>query len=59
MALKKYPEINLTKCFVVGDALCDVELGSRLKIKTFGINVNAKSVNYIQVKTLLEVVKYL
>lgn len=59
MALNKYSKIDLNSCFVVGDALCDVELGSRLGIKTFGINVKSKSLNYYQVQSLLEVLKYL
>lgn len=59
MALKKYPTIDLTKSFFVGDALCDVELGNRLGIKTFGINVKSKLFNYIELNSLYNIIIYL
>ncbi len=59
IALKKYKNIELDKSFVVGDSLCDVELGNKLGIKTFGINVNSKFTDYVSVRSLLDIVKYL
>lgn len=58
-ALKKYPQINLSKSFFVGDSLCDVELGNRLKIKTFGINVKSSLFNYIKLNSLTDIIRYL
>lgn len=31
-ALEKYPDIDVGDCFIVGDSLCDVELGKRRKL---------------------------
>lgn len=59
MAISKYPDIELSKSFIVGDSSADVELGNKLGIKTFGINVESGMFNYISVKSLLETVKYL
>ena len=59
MALKKYPDIELNKSFIIGDSLCDVELGNSLGIMTFGINVETQLLNYIQVQSLLDIIKYL
>ena len=59
MAFKKYPTIDLSKSFVVGDSLCDVELGNRLGIKTFGINVKSKIFSYIELNSLQNIIRYL
>lgn len=59
MAINKYPDIELSKSFIIGDSLSDVELGNTLRIKTFGINIKSEMFNYISVKSLLEAVKYL
>lgn len=59
MALKKYPEINLKDCFIVGDSLCDIELGEKLGIKTFGIGLESKSGKTQNIDSLEGVVRYL
>ncbi len=59
MALEKYPEIDLEDCFIVGDSLCDVELGERLGIKTFGIGIGKKEGKTVVVDSLENVVRYL
>jgi D-glycero-D-manno-heptose 1,7-bisphosphate phosphatase len=59
MALKKHPGIELEKSFIVGDSLSDVELGNRLGIKTFGINVKSGGFDYILIRSLLDTIKYL
>ena len=57
--LKKYPDIELDKSFLVGDSICDVELGNKFNITTFGININSLVFNYIRVNSLLDTIKYL
>lgn len=59
MALEKYPEIDLKNSFIVGDSLCDVQLGERLGIKTFGIGIEKREGKVIKVDTLKEVTDYL
>lgn len=59
MAISKYPDINLNESFIAGDSCSDVELGSKLGIKTFGINIVCETLNYIPVKSLLEITEYL
>lgn len=58
MALKKYLDIELGKSFIVGDSLSDVELGNRLGIKTFGINVKSEEFDYILLKSIFDIVKF-
>lgn len=58
-ALKKYPEINLKQSFLVGDSLCDIELGNRLGITTFGINIRSKVFNYVKLDSLSNIIQYL
>lgn len=59
MALKKYHNIELDKSFIVGDSVSDVELGNKFGIMTFGINVNSGVLDYIRIKSLLDIIKYL
>jgi len=59
MALKKYPDIEINKSFLVGDSMCDIELGYKLGIMTFGMNLKSQLGNYIYVKSLLDISKYL
>lgn len=59
MALRKYPYIELDKSFIVGDSVSDVELGNKFGIKTFGINVNSVLFDYIPIKSLFDITKYL
>lgn len=58
-AVNKYPDIDLSKSFVIGDSSSDVELGNRLGVKTFGINIELEMFNYTPVRSLLEAVKYI
>ena len=59
MALRKYPNIELDKSFIAGDSVSDVELGNKLGINTFGINVNSVLFDYIPIKSLLDITEYL
>ena len=59
MALKEYPNIELDKSFIVGDSHSDVELGNKLGIKTFGVNVKHGMFDYIPVKSLLDIIKHI
>lgn len=36
-ALRKYPDIDMTKAFMVGDSECDIGLAKNLNIPVFGI----------------------
>lgn len=58
-AIQKYPSIEKSESFLVGDSLCDIELGNRIGIKTFGIKVKTNKFNYVEVKSLEDVTKYL
>jgi len=59
MALGKYPKIHLKNCFIVGDSLCDVELGEKLGIKTFGIGLGKREGKTIIIDSLKDVVRYI
>jgi len=59
MAIKKYPHIELSKSFLVGDSMCDVELGCKLGITTFGVNIKSQLLNYTCVNSILDIIKYL
>lgn len=56
MALEKYPQIDLENSFIVGDSLCDIELGQKLGIKTFGIGLEEKA---LKINSLRDVVIYI
>ena len=38
-ALQKYPDIELSSAFVVGDSLCDMQMAEKLGIPGFGIGI--------------------
>ena len=59
MALEKYPDIYLEDCFIAGDSMCDVELGEKLGIKTFGIGLGKNETNSVNINSLKDVVKYI
>ncbi|WMM23903.1 HAD-IIIA family hydrolase [Tissierella sp. MB52-C2] len=59
MALEKHPEIDLENSFIAGDSLCDVQLGERLGIKTFGIRLDRSKGKTIKIDSLKDIVKYL
>ena len=55
-ALKKYPQINIQKSFIVGDSYCDVAVGNKLGLKTFGIKLKAKEpYRFTQIKSLVDI----
>lgn len=58
-ALEKYPGIDLEDSFIVGDSLCDVELGVKLGVKTFGIGLETKEGQTLGVNSLKDVVSHL
>lgn len=57
MALEKYPEIDLENSFIVGDSLCDVQLGEGLGIRTFGIGLDQRDGKTIIIDSIKDVVK--
>lgn len=59
MALEKYPKIDLERSFIVGDSLCDIQLGQRLGIKTFGIGLAGDNEKMIKIGSLRDIVTYL
>lgn len=59
MALEKYPDIKLEDSFIVGDSLCDIQLGQKLGIKTFGINIEVKGRNTVKISSLKDVIRYM
>jgi D-glycero-D-manno-heptose 1,7-bisphosphate phosphatase len=59
IALKKYPDIELDKSFIVGDSVSDIELGHKFGIKKFGININSSHIEHIPIKSLAEITNYL
>ncbi len=59
MTLEKYSEIDLKDCFIVGDSLCDVELGEKLGIKTFGIGLGKREGKTIIIDSLKDVIRYI
>jgi D-glycero-D-manno-heptose 1,7-bisphosphate phosphatase len=40
-AISKYPGIDLTKSFIIGDSLCDIQLAGNLNMPSYGIRVKA------------------
>lgn len=56
-ALEKYPNIDLSNSFIVGDSKSDVKLGKHFNLLCFGINVNNEGC--INVESLKEIVKYI
>jgi len=59
MAVQKYPAIDLCDSFIAGDSESDVELGNRLGIKAFGIDVKSDACGFIRVNALYDVLSYL
>lgn len=59
IALERYPEIDIKNCFIAGDSLCDVELGERLGIKTFGIGIGKNEGKTLIIDSLGDIVRYL
>ncbi|WP_243140847.1 D-glycero-alpha-D-manno-heptose-1,7-bisphosphate 7-phosphatase [Candidatus Galacturonibacter soehngenii] len=51
-ATLKYPNIDLDESLLVGDSFCDIELGNRVGIKTYGINIKSDQFEYIEIESL-------
>lgn len=39
-ALEKYPDIELSSAFVVGDSLCDMQMAEQMKLAAYGISLD-------------------
>lgn len=59
IALEKYPQIDMENSFIVGDSLCDIQLGERLGIKAFGIGLDKEEGRTIKIDALKDIVRYL
>lgn len=51
-ALQKYPNIDLTSSFVVGDSLCDMQMAEKLQIEAYGIGIEYSYKKFIKVKDM-------
>ncbi|MCM3758997.1 HAD-IIIA family hydrolase [Sporosarcina aquimarina] len=60
-ALKVYPDIDLSKSFMVGDSAVDVELAINMKIKGFGIGIGSEydDKKIIQIEKIKDLINYL
>lgn len=60
-ALKEYPGIDLSKSFMVGDSIVDVELAINMKIKGFGIRIGSEydDKKIIQIEKIEDLINYL
>nr|WP_172370613.1 HAD-IIIA family hydrolase [Sporosarcina jiandibaonis] len=60
-ALKKYPDININKSFMVGDSVVDIELAINMKMKGFGIGVGSTYCNedIYEIKHIKDLLAYL
>lgn len=60
-AIEKYAEVDLSNSFVCGDSDCDVEMGLRMKLKSFGINnkTNFLSADYTRINKLSDLMMYI
>lgn len=58
-ALKKYPQIDLTDSFIVGDSLCDIQLAKNMNIKSFGIKQDFDYAKHQRIETLKELTEKL
>ena len=59
--LKKYPDINIDKSFMVGDSSVDIELAINMKMKGFGIGVGSTYCNdaIYEMKSIKDLPAYL
>ncbi len=56
-ALKKYPDIDLSNSFIVGDSDSDIEFGKHFGLRAFGIKLNNEKC--IRVESLRNVIEYI
>lgn len=59
MALEKYADINLDESFIIGDSMCDIQLGKSLGIKTFGIKLKDEEEKVVTIDSLKYIGEYL
>jgi D-glycero-D-manno-heptose 1,7-bisphosphate phosphatase len=55
-AISKYPNIDMKNSFLVGDSLCDIELGNKVGIRTFGIKVRTNKFIYTEINSLSDII---
>lgn len=58
-ALQKYPSIDLSKSFLVGDRPSDIALADAVGLKSFGIGFDVTSSSATRVETLYDILKIL
>ena len=56
-AIKKYPKINLSESFVVGDSLSDIKLAQSLGLFAYGIEIDFDYDKYKRLENLKELTK--
>lgn len=58
-AMVKYNNIEMDKSFIVGDSLCDIELGNKLGIKTYGIKIARCNLDFVSISSLKDIIDLL
>ncbi len=53
-ALEKYPSIDLSSSFVVGDSLCDMQMAEQLGLTAYGIGLDYDYKNFTKINDLKE-----
>jgi len=53
-AVKKYPNINLSESFIVGDSLSDIEMAQALGLFAYGIGIDFNYGKYKRIESLRE-----
>lgn len=54
-AITKYPDIDLSQSFYVGDYLCDMQLAKSFSLASYGMNILCKN----EVHSLIDIAKFL
>lgn len=58
-AFNDYPQIDISKSFLVGDSIRDVELGISINIRTFGIKVNSEMKGFTKIQDISDVLNHI
>lgn len=53
-ALRKYPDIDISRAFIVGDSECDLLLAQRMKMQAYGIKCGIDYEKCIRIDSLLD-----
>lgn len=53
-ALKKYPDIDMSRAFMVGDSEADMELARRMSIPAYGIGLSFEYDKFVPMNSLLD-----